>query len=436
MGELGDIDALLAQIETSATILSEGRIESALGLELRARLPSIRVGEVVRVARRVGGPLEAEVVGFKGSLATLLPLGQLEGVGPGDRVRATGRGLEIRCSDALLGRVLDGLGRPADGLPEIEGERVSVSSPPPDPLERPRIERPLPTGIRAIDALCTLGQGQRIGVFSGSGVGKSTLLGQLARQTEADVFVCCLVGERGREVREFLEDALGEEGRRKGVVVAATSDAPPLLRLRSAEVATAIAEYFRDQGKRVLLLVDSLTRFARAGREVGLAAGEAPARRGYPPSVFASLPRLLERAGTNARGSITAIYTVLVEGGDLDEPIADEVRGIVDGHLILDRELAERGHFPAIDPLKSLSRVMPGITSGAHLQRSRRLRSILSSYESKRDLILLGAYRKGADPRIDDAISRIDSIEDFLRQSSDMQAEFSETLSSLEALVR
>jgi type III secretion protein N (ATPase) len=303
-------------------------------------------------------------------------------------------------------------------------------------MTRPRIERPLVLGVRALDGLLTVGEGQRVGLFAGSGVGKSTLMGQIARQAEADVFVVCLIGERGREVREFLEDSLGDEGRARGVVVCATSDAPALVRLKSAHVATTIAEHFRDEGKRVLLLMDSVTRFARAGREVGLAAGEPPARRGYPPSVFAALPGLLERSGTNERGSITAFYTVLVEGGDMEEPIADEVRGILDGHVILDRELGARGRWPAIDVLRSLSRVMDAVSTAEHRELARQLRELLATYESKRDLIALGAYAKGSDARIDAAIARIDRIEGFLRQRRDENVSLPDTLAALAAAVR
>ncbi|MDQ3035512.1 MAG: FliI/YscN family ATPase, partial [Myxococcota bacterium] len=335
----------------------------------------------------------------------------------------------------VLGRVLGGLGEPIDGGPEIEGEAWDVMRAPPSPMSRPRIARPLPSGVRAIDALLTVGEGQRVGLFAGSGVGKSTLLGQIARQSDADVFVVCLIGERGREVVEFLEDALGEEGRSRGVVVCATSDMPALVRMRSAWVATAIAEWFRDRGKRVLLMMDSVTRFARAGREVGLAAGEPPARRGYPPSVFAMLPQLLERSGTSEKGSITAFYTVLVEGGDMEEPIADEVRGILDGHVVLDRALAARGRWPAIDPLLSLSRVMDRVTTSEHRDAAAKLRAHLALYEAKRDLVMLGAYKKGSDPKLDAALARIDAIETFLRQSTTERADFGQTIAQLGDLV-
>jgi len=294
----------------------------------------------------------------------------------------------------------------------------------------------LPLGVRAIDALATVGEGQRLGLFAGSGVGKSTLLAQIARNADCDLCVVCLVGERGREVRDFVEDALGPEGRRRSVVVAATSDAPALVRLAAPRVATAVAEWFAEvEGRRVLLLLDSLTRFARAQREVGLAAGEPPARQGYPPSVFAALPRLLERAGGRARGTITAIYTVLVAGGDLDEPIADEARGLLDGHVVLDRRLAERGQWPAIDPLQSLSRLMPALAGEEHMAAATRLRALVAAYERQRDLIALGAYAPGADPRTDEAIERIDAIERFLAQRPDQPAAFAETVQGLMQVV-
>ncbi len=339
-------------------------------------------------------------------------------------------------SEQLLGRVVDGLGRPLDGGPAIDGRLVVVDRDPPGALERRAVTTPLATGVRVLDGLLTLGEGQRVGLFAGSGVGKSTLLGAIARGAEADVVVVALVGERGREVGEFLERSLGADARKKSVVVAATSDVAALERLRAAQVATAYAEYFRDQGARVLLLVDSITRFARAQREVGLAAGEPPVRRGYPPSVFAALPRLLERSGQSALGSITAIYTVLVEGGDMDEPIADEVRGILDGHVVLDRLVAARGRFPAIDVALSLSRVMDSIVSPAHRDAARRLRALVASYEAKRDLVILGAYAKGSDKDLDEAIARMPRIEAYLGQDARERSPFDATVAGLASAVR
>lgn len=426
----GALDALERADLTQAT----GRVKALVGLSIRATLPGLRVGDVVTIERRTAGPLEAEVVGFDLDDARLMPLGDPAGIGPDDVVRPTGRPLAIRVGPDLLGRVLDGLGRPIDGGPALEGRPWSVVQDAPDPLRRQRITRPLPTGVRPLDALTTLGEGQRVGLFAGSGVGKSTLLGQIARHAEADVVVTALVGERGREVRAFLEDQLGSDGLARSVTVVATSDTPALVRLRSAWVATAIAESFRAEGKRVLLLMDSVTRVARAAREVGLAAGEPPARRGYPPSVFGMLPRLLERAGNSENGSITAVYSVLVEGGDLDEPIADEVRGILDGHIVLDRRLADRGRWPAIDPLRSLSRVMKRITNESHQDAARRLREALAVYESKRDLVLLGAYEPGHDPRLDRVLANLDAIETFLRQSAEHHAPYDQTQSELQQL--
>jgi type III secretion protein N (ATPase) len=430
-----DVDKLLSRLGTAEAVAVEGRVRSIVGLSIKAAIPGVRLGEMTRIHRRGAAPLLAEVVGFDEDDATLMPLGSAEGIGPDDRVEPTGEPLSIRVSEQLLGRVLDGLGHPIDGGPEIVGERYAVMREPPNPMERPRISEPLVLGVRALDGLLTVGEGQRVGLFAGSGVGKSTLMGQIARQAEADVFVICLVGERGREVREFLEDSLGDEGRARGVVVCATSDAPALVRLSSAYTATAIAEWFRDRGKRVLLMMDSVTRFARAAREVGLAAGEPPARRGYPPSVFAALPKLLERSGQSPKGSITAFYTVLVEGGDMDEPVADEVRGILDGHVILDRELGARGRWPAIDILRSLSRVMDAVTAETHRAAAQKLREHLAIYEEKRDLVSLGAYKRGSDAKLDDALARIDAIEAFLKQGKLERSSLEDTIARLTDLV-
>lgn len=421
-------------------IAVRGRVKELVGLGVRAAVPGAKHGELVSIARQKREPLLAEIVGFELDDAMLMPLGTPEGIGPDDAVTPLGAPLEIAVGTALLGRVLDGLGRPIDGGPPLESLPDLATFPvlrsPPNPMTRPRIHAPLVTGVRAIDGLLTLGEGQRVGLFAGSGVGKSTLLGQIARQSSADVFVACLIGERGRELVEFLEDALGPEGRRRGVVVCATSDTPALVRKKSAHVATAIAEWFRDQGKKVLFLMDSVTRFARAGREVGLAAGEPPARRGYPPSVFAELPGLLERSGTSEHGSITAIYTVLVEGGDMEEPIADEVRGILDGHVVLDRALAARGRFPAIDATHSLSRVMEHVVSREHREHARALRATLALLESKRDLVTIGAYQKGSDARLDAALAREVALEAFLTQDRTERTELAATLRELARLSR
>ncbi len=422
-------------LDSIRTIQVTGRVSEVVGLVVRALVPGIRLGELIEIARDGAPPLLAEVEGFRGEEAILLPLGDTRGIGPDSGVTPTGRTFAIRCGEALLGRILDGLGRACDGLPVPAGlEPWDVDRPAPDPLTRARIDRPLHTGVRALDAFATFGEGQRVGLFAGSGAGKSMLLGQLARTSGADVNVICLVGERGREVRDFLADALGD-GLARSVVVCAASDAPSLVRLKSPFVATAVAEWFRDRGARVLLLVDSLTRFARAQRDVGLAAGEPPVRHGYPPSVFATLPRLLERTGRARTGSITAVYSVLVAGGDMEEPIADEARGILDGHIVLDRELGARGRWPAIDVLRSLSRVMPQVTSSDHRAKAAAARELLATYERQRDLILLGAYRAGSDRRVDEAIARIDAIEAFLRQPPGTSVPFDDTLAGLARLV-
>jgi type III secretion protein N (ATPase) len=429
-----DIDELRARLAQTPSLRPLGRVRAVIGLTVRLTLPGARVGDVVLLRRR-GEPLAAEVVGFDQGEAVAVALGELTGVGSDDVVESTGAPLEIGAGAALLGRVLDGLGRPLDGEPLPRGlTSVPVDRAPPPALGRRRVESPLATGVRAIDGLLTLGLGQRIGLFAGSGVGKSTLLGTIARGTNADVVVVALVGERGREVSEFLEHSLGAEGRRRAVVVVATSDAPALERLRAVQVATAIAEAFRDDGKNALLLVDSVTRVARAQREIGLAAGEPPARRGYPPSVFAFLPRLLERSGQGERGSITGIYTVLVEGGDMDEPIADEVRGILDGHIVLDRALSARGHYPAIDVVTSLSRVMETVVSREHVMMARILRGLVAAYEEKRDLIALGAYSKGSDARVDQAVIALPEIERFLQQPSAELVPLERTIATLKSL--
>jgi type III secretion protein N (ATPase) len=430
-----DFEALRARLAETTALRPVGRVVGVTGLVLRVLLPGARISDVLLIRRR-GEPLLAEVVGFAQGEALAVPLGEPSGVGPDDVVEATGEALQVSAGPALLGRVLDGLGRPIDGRPVPTGlTSVAVDRPPPAPLTRRPVSAAFSTGLRAIDGLMTLGVGQRVGLFAGSGVGKSTLLGAIARGASADVVVVALVGERGREVGEFLEHSLGEAGRRRSVVVVATSDAPPVERLRAAQVATAVAEHFRDLGKSVLLLVDSITRFARAQREIGLAAGEPPARRGYPPSVFTQLPRLLERSGQGENGSITAIYTVLVEGSDMEEPIADEVRGILDGHIVLDRRLAARGHYPAIDVLQSLSRVMPAVTTKSQQQVAQRARALLAAYEEKRDLIALGAYSKGSDERLDQAIAAAPELEHFLRQEPTIIDPSASSFVQLKALI-
>jgi type III secretion protein N (ATPase) len=413
-----------------------GRVTRLTGVVLEAEAAGARHGEVVEIETAGAPPVKAEVVGFREDRAVLLPLGDPAGVSLESEIVPTGSPLSILAGEALLGRVLDGLGRPIDGRGLPDGlERWAVERPSPSPLARERIRAPLPLGIRALDGLATVGEGQRVGIFAGAGVGKSTLLGQIARNTRAELSVICLVGERGREVRDFLEESLGEAGLARSVVVAATSDAPALVRLKAAHVATAVAEWFAERGRRVLFMLDSLTRYARAQREVGLAAGEPPARHGYPPSVFAALPRLLERTGNRGRGGITALYTVLVAGGDLEEPIADEVRGILDGHVILDRAIAEAGRYPAVDVLRSLSRVMPAVTTAGHRAAAARLRTLLAAHERQRELISLGAYARGSDPEADLAVDRRAAIEAFLGQAPGESETFDRTLERLREVV-
>lgn len=433
-----DLERRLAALDGAAPFRLRGRVTALTGLVVRAALEGARQGELVEIRSAGREPLAAEVVGLGDEEAVLLPLGEPSGIGLDAAVVPTGRPLAVRAGPGLLGRVLDGLGRPLDGRPLPRGlAEWAVDRPAPGPLERRRVTEPLPLGVRALDAFLTVGRGQRLGLFAGSGVGKSTLLGQIARQARSDLSVVCLLGERGREVRDFLDEALGEDGLARSVVVAATSDAPALVRLRAAYLATSIAEWFAEvEGREVLFLLDSLTRFARAQREVGLAAGEPPARQGYPPSVFSALPRLVERAGARSRGGMTAVYTVLVAGGDMEEPIADEVRGVVDGHVVLERSLAARGRFPAVDVLQSLSRLMPAVASEAHRAAAARVRALVAAYESQRDLIALGAYRHGSDPRVDEAIERMGAVEAFLAQGTRECAPFEETVERLEALAR
>ncbi|QRK04572.1 type III secretion system ATPase SctN [Archangium violaceum] len=430
-----DLSRYYALIKDAPLYRVRGRVTELTGLVIKASVPGVRVGELVFIKGATRAAVKAEVVGFQGDEVMLMPLGELQGIGPDSEVIPTGRPLAIKCGEALLGRVLNGIGEPMDGKPLPDGLLDwSVDRDCPDPFTRQRIERPLPLGVRCIDGLLTVGEGQRVGLFAGSGVGKSTLMGQIARNTQADLCVVALIGERGREVREFIEDAMGEEGMKRSVLVCATSDQPSLVRLRAAYVATAIAEYFRERGGNVLFMLDTVTRLARAQREIGLAIGEPPARQGYPPSVFSMLPRILERTGNSEKGKCTAIYTCLVAGGDMEEPIADEVRGILDGHFILNRALGERNQWPAMDVLASLSRVMSGIVSKEHKKAAGKLRETLATYEKQRDLILLGAYQYGTDPRTDYAIDKYDAIIDFLKQDTHSNSPFEETVEKLISL--
>lgn len=395
-----------------------GKVTEVVGLTVEAKGIGVPVGEICFL--ETGGTnqgVEAEVVGFREEKTLLMPLGEITGVRPGSRVFPRRKVLGVKVGPELLGRIVNGLGEPLDKKPFLlSGEGYPVNNAPPCPLARQRIQKVLATGIKAIDSLITCGQGQRLGIFAGSGVGKSTLLGMIARYSTADVNVVALIGERGREVLDFIQKDLGPEGLQKSVVVVATADQPALIRIKGAFVATSIAEYFRDQGKNVLLMMDSLTRFAMAQREVGLAIGEPPTSRGYTPSVFTLLPKLLERAGNTETGSITGLYTVLVDADDLNEPITDAARAVLDGHIVLSRELAHRNHFPAIDVLNSVSRLMPEIVTPEHLELAGKLRDLLAAYQEAEDLIQIGAYQRGTNPRVDAALKYYDAILTFLQQ--------------------
>ncbi|MDD3765710.1 MAG: flagellar protein export ATPase FliI [Eubacteriales bacterium] len=420
-------------VKDAETIRSFGRVTGIVGLMVESLGPSCRIGEQCYIySRNNESFIPAEVVGLRDKTLLLMPFGDLDGVGYGSRVVAAKTAATVGVGMNLVGRVLDGLGNPIDGLGRIETkERYKIENQPPNPLTRKPIKEVLPLGVRALDGFLTCGKGQRIGIFAGSGVGKSTLLGMIARNTTADVNVIVLVGERGRELNEFIANDLKEEGLKKSVVVVATSDQPALIRIKSAMVGTAIAEYFRDQGKNVMLLVDSLTRFAMAQREIGLAVGEPPVTRGYTPSVFSMMPKLLERAGNSDKGSITGLYTVLVDGDDLNEPISDTVRGILDGHIVLSREIANRNHYPAIDVLGSVSRLMPAIVDKQHMNIVKELKNLMAAHRQAQDLINIGAYKKGSNEEIDRAIRLIKPINNFLKQDIDQTESFEEVVSKL-----
>jgi flagellar protein export ATPase FliI len=415
-----DFSKYFESIEPASFVKAKGRVVELVGLVIKAAIPRVWTGELCFIhTPHKDKPIKAEVIGFKDEYALLMPLGDVYGIAPGSEVIPTGKSMTVKVGEALLGRVLNGLGEPIDthekGTLELT-EEYPVHGYPPSPLKRRRVLKTISVGLRVIDGLLTCGEGQRIGLFAAAGVGKSTLIGMIARNTEADVNVIALVGERGREVRDFLEEALGDTGLKRSVVVVATSDQPALIRLKCAYVATAIAEYFRDKGKKVMMLMDSVTRFARAQREVGLAVGEPPARQGYTPSVFSVLPMLLERTGNSDKGSITAFYTVLVAGDDMNEPIADEVRGILDGHIVLSRNLAAKGHYPAIDVLRSVSRVMNNVVDEQHIRAANKMRELMAVYEKAEDMIRLGAYKPGSDKNVDEAVKKIDEINKFLQQ--------------------
>lgn len=413
-----------------------GKVVNVVGLTIESAGPDARLGDICKILPETEGnakPVFAEVVGFKDKKTLLMPYDVVDGIGLGSIVENTGNPLTVSVSNELLGKTLNGLGVPIDGT-KIHGTDYPVEAPPPDPMSRAIIDEVLPLGVKAVDGLITVGKGQRIGIFAGSGVGKSTLMGMFARNTRADINVIALIGERGREVREFIERDLGEEGMKRSVVVVATSDRPALERNKAAKTATAIAEFFRDQGRDVLLMMDSLTRFSMAQREIGLASGEPPVTRGYPPSVYSEMPKLLERAGRASKGSITGLYTVLVDGDDFNEPITDTARSILDGHIMLSRKLGHKNHYPAIDILQSISRCMSQIATKEHKQVASRLKTVLATYNEAEDLINIGAYKSGSNPSIDYAISKIDAVNNFLCQDVDEKFTFESSVSMLEEL--
>lgn len=431
-------EQVIQQIKDSDMLSRTGKIENIVGMSIEASGGRGAIGDICRIySAESNSQVLAEVVGFKSDHMLLMPYQNMNGLAPGSFVRNTGRRLRLQVGDFLRGRIINAMGKPIDGLePFPEGDSYYVDSPYINPLTRPPIRQRVDFGVRAIDSTLTIGKGQRIGIFAGSGVGKSTLMGMIAKNVKTDINVIALVGERGREVLEFVQKDLGEEGMRRSVLVVATSDQPAMLRMKCPSVATAIAEYFRDQGKDVLLMMDSLTRFAMAQREIGLAVGEPPVARGYTPSIYAELPKLLERSGNFERGSITGVYTVLVEGDDTNEPIADTVRGILDGHIVLSRKLANANHFPAIDVSASISRLMVEIVSPEHRELASKLRDILSVYDKNEDLLSIGAYKAGTNPRLDYAISKIDQINAFLMQGINESFSYDDSLHQLETILQ
>lgn len=434
MGISFDIEKHIKSIRSTDTIECTGKVSQIIGLTVECVGLNVRMGDVCKIYTNDSGVdfIYAEAVGFKENKVLLMPLGELSGVGQENYVEATHESLRVPVGRNLLGRVLDAFGNPMDGKgPIVPDAYHSIENPPPNPLARRRIKEVLPLGIKAIDSLLTIGKGQRIGIFAGSGVGKSTLLGMMARNAQSDVNVIILVGERGREVRDFLEKDLQEEGLAKSILIVATSDQPALIRLKSASVGTSVAEYFRDQGCNVLLMMDSLTRFAMAQREIGMAIGEPPISRGYTPSVYAAMPKLLERSGTSDKGTITALYTVLVEGDDMNEPISDTVRGILDGHIVLSRSLANNNHYPAIDVLQSISRLMPDIADKKQIQKASFVKNMMATHRDMQDLISIGAYKRGTNPQVDQAVALMKPINNLLQQEIDEAFTFEQTIEML-----
>ncbi|MBI5894327.1 MAG: flagellar protein export ATPase FliI [Deltaproteobacteria bacterium] len=428
------LDRLYRVVDETNPIRTNGKVTRVVGLVIEGLGPGASVGELCNVyPKGKGEPVLCEVIGFTEGKILLMPLGEIKGLGPGSKIVSVGGSATVKVGRNLLGRVVDGLGNPIDGKGSLNLDHENpLYAMPLNPLKRARITEPLDVGVNAINGLLTCGRGQRLGIFAGSGVGKSVLLGMMARNTEADVNVIALIGERGREVKEFIEKDLKEEGLKRSVVIAATSDQPPLVRLRGAYTATAIAEYFRDKGEQVLFMMDSLTRFAMAQREVGLSIGEPPTTKGYPPSVFASIPKLLERAGTcSGEGAITGFYTVLVEGDDINEPIADATRAVLDGHIVLSREMASHGHYPAIDVLGSTSRVMIDVVEQKHKEYAQRLKSVMATYRRSYDLISIGAYKQGSDPQVDNAVKMIDRINGYLKQDIDEKVTYADSIERL-----
>ena len=414
-----------------------GKIVNVVGLTIESAGPNAKLGDMCRIypGGSEGKSVSAEVVGFRDNRTLLMPYEPMDGVGLGAVVENAGYPLSVRVGEFLLGKTLDGLGRPTDGTSVSGmGKQYSVEAKPPNPMKRRIIDEVLPLGVKAVDGMITVGKGQRIGIFAGSGVGKSTIMGMFARNTKADINVIALIGERGREVKEFIERDLGPEGMKRSVVVVATSDRPALERNKAAKTATSIAEYFRDQGKDVLLMMDSLTRFSMAQREIGLASGEPPVTRGYPPSVYSEMPKLLERAGRDEKGSITGLYTVLVDGDDFNEPITDTARSILDGHIMLDRKLAHKNHYPAVDILQSISRCMSQIVPKEHKQAAGKLKNVLATYTEAEDLINIGAYKNGSNPNIDYAISKIDAVNQYLMQDVEEKFDYEQAVLLLKGL--